>query len=155
MSNRNAGLTAACRSVAILLVAGFTIAGCRTTPEATKPAGAVTSASLEEQWGIRIASLRLTAAGQMIDFRYRIVDPAKAAPLVDRKLNPQLIDQSSRMALAVPAAPKVGALRQTSVKPLAGRTYFVLFGNQQHLVNSGSKVTVVIGAFRVENLIVE
>ena len=155
MSNRNAGLTAACRSVAILLVAGFTIAGCRTTPEATKPAAAVASASLEEQWGIRIASLRLTAAGQMIDFRYRIVDPAKAAPLVDRKLNPQLIDQASRMALAVPAAPKVGALRQTSVKPLAGRTYFVLFGNQQHLVSSGSKVTVVIGAFRVENLIVE
>ena len=80
---------------------------------------------------------------------------AEAVPLMDRKLNPQLIDQASRMALAVPAAPKVGALRQTSVKPLAGRTYFVLFGNQQHLVRPGSRVTVVIGAFRVENLIVE
>lgn len=97
----------------------------------------------------------MSAAGHVVDFRYRIVDPEKAARVADRKLKPQLIDQASSLALSVPAAPKVGALRQTSVRPIAGRTYFVLFGNPNQIVKAGSKVTVVIGEFRAENLVVE
>lgn len=143
------------RVAALVLTACFAMAGCHTAQEPAKPASGPSRSSLEDQWGIRIASLRVTAAGQMIDFRYRILDPEKAVPIVDRKLKPQLIDQASHRALGVPVAPKVGALRQTSVKPIAGRIYFVLFGNPNQLVKPGSKVTVVIGNFRVENLIVE
>ena len=153
MSKSRAGnsICGAALAAAVCLV----LAGCSSTHEGTKPAAAAKRPSLEERWGIQIASLRLTAAGHMIDFRYRIVDPEKAAQLVDRKVKPQLIDQSTRRALGVPTAPKVGSLRQTSVKPLAGRTYFVLFGNPQQLVKRGGKVTIVIGEFRAENLVVE
>jgi len=37
--------------------------------------------SLEETWGIQIMGSRQTAAGHMIDFRYRVLDPEKAGPL--------------------------------------------------------------------------
>ena len=46
-------------------------------------------------------------------------------------------------------------MRQNTAKLTKGRIYFVLFGNQGQRIKSGSKVTVVIGEFRAENLIVE
>jgi hypothetical protein len=48
----------------------------------------------------------------------------------------------------------VGALRQKTIKPEAGRIYFILFGNP-NVVKEGSKVTLVIGDVKVENLTVE
>ena len=153
MNKSWAGNSLRCAALAAAMY--LALAGCSSTRDGMKPAAAAKRPSLEEQWGIQIASLRLTAAGQMIDFRYRIVDPEKAAQLVDRKVKPQLIDQASHRALGVPSAPKVGSLRQTSVKPLVGRTYFVLFGNPQQLVKPGGRVTIVIGEFRAENLVVE
>ena len=112
---------------------------------------------LEEQWGVEVSSVRLTAAGYMLDFRYTILDPEKAAPLVTRKNNPILIDQVSGAELIVPTPPKVGALRSNSRNgvPVEGRSYFILFANPGGFVKPGNKVTVAIGDFRAENLTVE
>lgn len=110
-------------------------------------------AAIEKKWGIEIISIRQTAAGHMLDFRYRVVDPEKAAPLFVRQTKPYLIDQASGKVLAVPDMPKVGALRSTNT-PQKGRTYWMFFGNPG-VVKAGGKVSVVIGDFRVENLTVE
>ncbi len=109
----------------------------------------------ERQWGIRIEGVRLSAGGRMIDFRYRVVDPRKAQPLLEREAAAFLIDRATGARLAVPSAPKVGALRPTSRQALAGRTYFILFSTTRMRVRRGSRVDVVVGAFRAENLIVE
>jgi hypothetical protein len=113
--------------------------------------------SLERQWGIRIESLRLSAAGNLLDFRYRILDPERALPLVDRRNEAYLIDQESGTTLSVPSGSKVGPLRQTVRygKPKQDRIYFVLFANPGRLVKAGSKVTVVIGEFTAGNLVVQ
>ena len=109
--------------------------------------------SLEEKWGIQVIAVRLTAAKTMVDFRYRVVDAAKAKPLLDRKENPYLLDQASGAKLSVPAS-KVGNLRATS-NPIAGRNYFILFQNTRSVVKAGSRVTIAIGEFRAENLTVQ
>lgn len=119
-----------------------------------EPAPAKENVQLQEQWGIEMASLRLTAAGHLVDFRYRVTDPTKALPLFDRKGKPTLIDQASGKTLNVPVAPKIGSLRQKTVKPEVGRIYFILFGNPD-VVKDGSKVTLVIGEVKVEDLTVE
>ena len=111
-------------------------------------------AQCSEKWGIEPVSLRLTAAGQMIDFRYKITDPNKAAPFFYSQNKPALIDQTSGKKLSVPVAPKVGSLRQKTVKPEIGRIYFILFGNPG-VVKDGSKVTLIVGDIRIENLTVE
>ena len=111
--------------------------------------------SLEEKWGIRILSIRQSANGYMLDFRYRVIDPDKASALLNRKDKPYLIDQASGARLMVPSAPKVGPLRQTSVKPIPNRNYFILFANPGKYVKPGNHVTVVIGDFKAENLVVE
>lgn len=112
--------------------------------------------TMEEQWGVKVESLRTSANGHMLDFRYRIMDPDKAMPLVDRGNKPYLIDQASGKVLAVPNTAKVGPLRATvrNGKPKQDRVYFVLFGNQG-LVKPGALVTVVIGDFRAENIVVQ
>jgi hypothetical protein len=106
-----------------------------------------------EQWGIEITRLHLTANGYMVDFRYRVLDSEKARELFVRKNKPYLIDQKSGKVLAVPNIGKVGPLR-TSNMPKEGKIYWMFFENISGLIQSGSKVTVVIGDFRAENLVV-
>ena len=66
-----------------------------------------------------------------------------------------LIDQASGAILIVPNTPKLGPLRQSAARLTKGKIDFVLFGNTRCIVKSGSKVTVVIGEFKAENLTVE
>lgn len=91
----------------------------------------------------------------MVDFRYRVINPAKAAILTKAALKPSLIDETSGAKLIVPSSPKVGQLRQTVDRPVAGKIYFMLFENTRHHVKSGDKVIIEVGDFRTDNLVVE
>ena len=113
------------------------------------------SAGMEEQWGVEVQSLRLTAGGYMLDFRYKVTDAEAAKPLFSRKVKPYLIDHASGGKFLVPDSPKVGALRQSTRDPVAGKQYFVFFANPGKFLKPGSRVTVVVGEFKAENLIVE
>lgn len=110
---------------------------------------------IETQWGIRLQGIRLSAAGNLLDFRYRILDVDKAQALVDRKSQPYLMNQMNGTRTSVPTTPTLGALRQSSQKPLADHTYFILFANPGRQIKTGDKVTVTIGDFKAENLMVE
>jgi len=114
----------------------------------------VEQASIEAKWGIQVLGIRSAAGGTMLDFRYRVLDAEKSVPLFDRKTKPYLIDQTNGARLLVPTAPKLGALRQTPKNPAPNKNYFILFANPG-VVQPGNKVTVVVGDFKVENLIVE
>jgi hypothetical protein len=109
---------------------------------------------LAEQWGIEIASIRLTAHNHMIDYRYRVLDAEKATDLFKRQIKPHLIHQKTGKVLAVPETAKLGPLRNSNI-PQVGKIYWMFFGNAGKLVQSGDEVTVVIGEFRVEDLVVE
>lgn len=143
------------------------LSGCSATVPVADPersvAGPATAPSRErlpqdpllaEEWGIEITSLHLTAAGHMIDFRFRVVDPEKAASLFVRQNKPYLIDQDSGQVLSVPRTAKIGPLRPSD-PPQQDRIYWMFFGTVPGLVQSGSKVTVVIGDFRAEDLTVQ
>jgi uncharacterized Zn ribbon protein len=140
----------------ILLAVFLHLMGCATTSENKVPEQIAKPepVSIEEKWGIKVVSVRLTAADHMIDFRYRIVDADKATALVQKDIKPYLIDQASGTKLLVPRT-RLGPMRQSSVKPAADRNYAILFGNTGKLVKQGSKVTVVIGDLKVEDLVVE
>ncbi len=109
--------------------------------------------TLQDQWGIELTALRLTAANHMVDFRYRVLDAEKASPLFKRQTKPFLIHQESGKVLAVPNTAKVGSLRNSN-KPQEGRIYWMFFGNNG-VVKNGDKVSVVIGDFRAKNLVVQ
>jgi hypothetical protein len=118
------------------------------------PVQSLAPEELEKKWGIRPLSIRQTADGHMLDFRYRITDAEKASPLFSPKINPILIDEDTGAVMAVPNVPKVGSMRSTR-KPLKDRNYAILFANPQKHIKPGHKVTVTIGDYKAEHLVVE
>jgi hypothetical protein len=141
----------------LLLFLNGWMAGCsgERMAEPTEPVPVSAHEALREQWGIETAGLHLSAKGRMIDFRYRVLDAEKASRLSDRNVKPTLTDLATGAVLHVPSFPKIGTLRQTSAKPAAEKVYFIIFANTGMPVKPGSRVTVAIGDFKAENLIVE
>lgn len=107
-------------------------------------------------WGVEVLGVRLTAADMMLDFRFRVLDAQKALPLFDHRVAPHVIAERSNIKLPVPVAAKVGAFRPTNrgqnIK--ADKTYYMIFGNPDRHVKAGEQITVVIGGFKVEHLLV-
>jgi hypothetical protein len=138
-------------SLAVLILIGMIAApvGSSPAPESVNQ----TSVNIEEKLGIKIVGLRLTAAGHMLDFRYKVIDPKKAEYMLSRKNKAHLIDQTTNKVFGVKDVPKIGQLRQGSPTPEAGRVYFMIFSNSG-MIQAKSKVTLVVGDFRIENLTV-
>ena len=136
-------------------IAAFLIVGCASAPKAPpQGAMAVPSPRVEETSGVEVVSLRETAAGRMLDFRYRVVDPEKAAVVLDRGTPAYLIDGATGARMEIPET-KVGRMRQNTRNPEKGRTYFMLFNTAGRRMSPGDKVTVVVGEHRFENLTVQ
>jgi len=109
---------------------------------------------LRRLWGIDDVHVRSTASGSLIRFSYRVVDADKAKILNDKKAIPHLIDEKDGLALQIPELENVGQLRPVAT-PQNGREYWMAFSNGGRYVQPGNRVTVVIGNFRAEELVVE
>ncbi|MFO1267024.1 MAG: hypothetical protein U1F67_09790 [Rubrivivax sp.] len=116
------------------------------------PATAAPHAIAAPAFGIEFIDTRLSAAGSLVDLRYRVLDPDKAAPLLDRKVRPVLVHVESGRRYYVPQPPIVGALRQTTrggQAPQPGRTYFMLFANPDRALKTGDTLALFVGDQRV------
>jgi hypothetical protein len=143
-----------------LLCAALQLSGCASSsPEASNVSRAAQpeTASLESRYGIRVEGLRLSAAGSMLDFRYRVLDAQKAAPILDGKTQPYLLDEAHGAKLGVPDTPVLGRIRQTARNNniLTDRTYFIMFGNPGKVLQSGDKVSLLLGQVKVTDLMVQ
>jgi hypothetical protein len=105
-------------------------------------------------WGVDDLSVKWAESGEVIRFTYEVLDPAKAKELNEKKLEPSLIDEKAHVKLSIPQMDKVGKLRQTAT-PEAGKKYWMLFSNKGGYVKRGDRVTVVIGRFRADGLVVD
>ncbi len=128
---------------------------CQGCASHVKPDSRVDEAGSVAKLGIRPVAIRLTAADNMIDFRYRVVDPEKSLPMFNRQIATYLLDQGSGDRFAVPTDTKLGPLRSSSRDPVAGKEYFIFFVNPGKVLKRGSRVTVVIGDMKIEDLTVE
>ncbi len=108
----------------------------------------------EGVWGVDSLRVKYTESGEIIRFSWRVLDPAKAAMLNDKKAEPSLMDPEAGVSLVVPQMEKVGKLRQSST-PVAGQSFWMAFSNKGRVVKPGHRVTIVIGQFRADWLEVE
>jgi hypothetical protein len=136
------------------LIAPPVSTGATTDLEARPQGSAGATRGFEERWGVKPIAIRLTARDYFLDFRYRVIDPDKAGGLMRRGKDFYLIDLASGTRLPVPLT-KIGPLRASGVTPKKDRNYVIMFSNVDKIIKKGSKVTVVIGNFRSENLTVE
>jgi len=149
------------RRIAIVLVALLVVvlgAGATALARRTEAAKAdiragtaiVTSAGLAARFGIDVNLIGVTAAGGLIEFRYRVVDPDKADQMIHNPtLLPVLVieDTGETLVIGTPHH-RVGALA-------LGGTYFFLLANAHNAVHEGSLVTLVMGDVRLEHVEVQ
>ena len=106
-------------------------------------------AAFEEQTGIRVLRVAVTSGGGMIDLQYQVLDPDKSLIVHDDERPPQLIDVASGLVVATPFHNHTARELHTAV------TYHNIIMNGTGLLQRGSKVTLVVGNSRLENLIVQ
>lgn len=120
--------------------------------EGAMPAGA--RQYYASTFGVDQLTAKLAESGQLVRFSYRVVDADRAQPLQDKASSPQLLDEGAHVALSIPVMDKVGPLRQ-SMPAEANKTYWMMFSNKGNHVQSGHRVSVVIGSIRIDGLIVQ
>lgn len=113
---------------------------------------------LEKNWGIKFHGIRLTAAGYMLEMKFRVLDPDKAFPLLKRDIQRYVVVKKSGAVLEVPFTQKLGSLKssvRTSNMVKKDHNYIALFANPGKHVHPGDKVTLTIGNFMAEDVIVQ
>ncbi len=119
------------------------------------PAAPKETTAAAEKLGIKSLGVWLLAAGNMLEFRYVVLDAKKSKPTFDKKLKTYLLEQGSGEKLDIPVDTKFGPVRASSRAPEVGREYYIMFKNFGHAVKRGSVVTLVIGDSKLENITVQ
>jgi hypothetical protein len=132
---------------ALLAVAALLLAACATPPPVAQGA---------DELGVKVEAVRLSAAGYMLDVRYRVINVEKARPLFDRKLQPMLREEGTDAGFTVPDTPTLGQLRTISARNVvANRSYSILFANPGRYLQHGAKIALLVGDTRIGGLTVE
>ncbi len=103
--------------------------------------------AVEAEWGIRIQHIGVSADGGLIDFRFVVVDPDKAAPLLSVENRPRLyVEDSGALVDSLMHPPH-------SHVPDPGQSHFLLYNNTGGAIQRGTSVSVLLGDLRLEHII--
>ncbi len=146
-------------AVSILLASILVLnAGCQAPSESSRTMAVSAPnapADASTDLGIEVKGLRLSASGYMLDFRFQVTDPEKAAGLFGKGITNYVLDPETGARLIVPRPPKVGSLQQNSGIPIKNKTYFVMFANPGRFIKPGKKVVVVMGTTEIKDIMVQ
>jgi len=104
--------------------------------------------------GVDNLRVRRTASGNLLRFSFRVVQPEIAQVLGDKNATPYLIGQRTHALLEVPVMDKIGQLRQTGQLE-AGQEYWMVFSNKGNVIKAGDRVSILVGTYRIDGLVVE
>lgn len=107
----------------------------------------VAGLALEERWGIRVKQVGVTAEGGLVDLRYTVIDPDKAARMFEDLATVPLITTADGTRIQLTSKVKHHQQFET------GRTYYILYKNPRDAVRAGSIVSVLVGDARVDGIV--
>ncbi len=111
----------------------------------------VDAEGMAARFGIDVTLVGTTAAGGLVDFRYQVVDPDKANPLIhDVDLLPRIVVEDTGATLGLANVP-----HNHGTDLELGGTYFFLLANANNALHPGALVTIVIGDARLEHVVVQ
>jgi hypothetical protein len=113
-------------------------------PLAVKPVQPLQPPSaIETEYGLQIAHVGLTAAGGLVDVRFKVLDAIKARKLLgDAAHAPMLIAGDNP-----PLMPPHHALK--GAKFAKGQVFYILYPNVRSAIQPGVEVTVAMGDVRL------
>ena len=107
--------------------------------------GTISGGTLEDEYGIEILRIAVTAQGGLVDFRFKILDPDRARVLIKAPIKPPtLVAADSGLSLNSPQK-IVGSVRLQK-----DAVCFLLYPNVRTAVKAGTLVSAVFGGVRVE-----
>lgn len=110
----------------------------------------VTAEGMAARYGIDVNLIGVSAAGGLIEFRYKVVDPDKASAMIhDAKLLPIVVVEDSGATMVIPRPHKHATELQL------GGTYFFMFANSHNAIHKGTLVTLVMGDARLEHIVAQ
>jgi hypothetical protein len=110
----------------------------------------VSSAGLLQRSGVRVVRVAATGGGGLLDLRFQVVDPDRAAAVHDADTPPAVVDERTGGAIT---ALLMGHAHTGRLK--AGVTYYLVFENPGNFVRRGDRVSVVLGDARLEHVRVQ
>ena len=110
---------------------------------------AAAEAAFLEETGVKVARVAVTGGGGIVDLRYRVIDPDKAALVHSPGKPPTVMDERSGRVLDELF---MGHAHKGKFK--AGVAYYLLFVNRQGAVRPGGRVAVALGGVRLEHVLV-
>jgi len=140
--------------VVVGLVGFFAYRGLNTRQAASVPPSTalisehtlISQSTLEEQYGLRVSLIAVTAAGGLVDLRLKILDAEKARHLLRGSTDfPALVVDGIAAVLTAS-----GDSQAQDLKLEDGGNVFVLFPNTQNAVKAGTPVGIVFGRIWLE-----
>lgn len=98
---------------------------------------------LEQQYGIQIAHVGLTASGGLVDARFKVLDAAKAKTLLSNAANAPMLIVGDKPPLMAPHHALRGARFSN------GQVFYILYPNTRSAIRPGVEVVVAMGAARL------
>jgi hypothetical protein len=117
--------------------------------EARSGSKALDATAFEDVTGIRVLRVSVVGGGGMVELRFQVLDPAKA-DIVHDATNPPMIVAESGDPLAQPWH------QHSHDRELhSAATYSEILVNQRGVVQRGERVTVLVGPWRLEHMVVQ
>jgi hypothetical protein len=106
----------------------------------------ISQSVLEEQYGLRVNLVAVTAAGGLVDLRLKILDGGRAEALLGDPTNlPALLVPDRDVTLELPDEAKSQEIRFED-----DGNYFMMFPNTANAVKPGTPVTIQFGDLQLE-----
>ncbi len=138
------------QTLSLLMPAVMLLTACAAPTLTPTPAPQVISAqTLEEEYGLRVFLIAVTAAGGLIDLRVKIVDGEKAATLLQEPSDYPVLQIEDGTILLPGTDPPVDAAIKTDAN------LFIMFSNPGGTVKPGDLITVVFGSVALEPITVQ
>jgi hypothetical protein len=136
--------------IALVVIAAITLSGLWAVTHANQLPGVIASqAAFEEKWGIHISHIAVVADGGLIDFRFQVIDPDKASPVMEVETRPHLYVESTGQEVSS----LYHIMHNHAIQ--AGESHYLIFNNENGAIRSGTSVSVVLGDMRLEHIIAQ
>lgn len=136
--------------ITLIVLATAAIIGLWTAAHVNQMPGVVVSqAAFEEKWGIHISHIAVVADGGLIDFRFQVIDPDKASPVMEVETRPHLYVESTGQEVSS----LYHIMHNHAIQ--AGKSHYLIFNNENGAIRSGTSVSVVLGDMRLEHIIAQ
>jgi hypothetical protein len=107
----------------------------------------ITQSALEEDYGVRVQLVAVTAAGGLVDLRLQVTDAGKAQAFLSDSANLPALRVGDDLILHTD---DTAALQDIQIEK--GKSLFYLYPNSSNILKPGDPVNIIFGDLQVEDI---